>query len=332
MATAHLYPWQHDLWTSVTNRVTNQRLPHALLLTGPAETGRQTFASLLSNYMVCRHKTENMPCGSCKDCLLFQADTHPDLVNIFPEAAFKQIRIDQVRDMATFLGCHSNQGGYRVITISPAENMNINAANALLKTLEEPGKDILIMLIAQRPERLLATIRSRCQQLRFPLPNKDIATTWLKEQLPEYTDIASVLEMAQGRPLAALRYVHENFKEKCVLLISGLKAILSAEQPLTEISLSWKELDSLFIFEWMLFAVTTIVRYKMTHQVSVLPAWLQDDAFLTLINHASATTLMEYYCWLTESYGLLVRQINLNTQLLNEALLIHWQKILLRVG
>lgn len=322
-----LYPWQHDQWSSVTKMVTDQRLPHALLLAGPAGMGKQHFATTLANYMVCRHKKENMFCGACKDCLLFQAGTHPDIVNICSEETFKQIRIEQVRNMASFLGCRSNQGGYRVVTIFPAEDMNIYAANALLKTLEEPGADILILLVSSRPEILLPTIRSRCQQLKFSLPTKTEVLAWLKQQLTDQADIESVLEMAQGRPLVALRYIREHFREKWRLLVQGLRAILIDEKSLVEISTKWKALDSLFIFEWMIFSVAAIIRYKMTRQINQLPAWSQDEVFLSCIKRCPVKVLMQYYQWLTENYALLTKRIHLNSQLLSEALLVHWQKI-----
>lgn len=321
-----IYPWQKELWSQILKREQNQRMPHALLFAGPEEIGKQAFAEHLANYMVCRKKGIH-PCGGCKDCLLFQAGTHPDVMHVMPEDKHRQIRIQQVRNIVDFLACRSNQGGYRVVIVCPAEDMNMYAANALLKSLEEPGDNTLIVLVSQRPESLLPTIRSRCQQVSFSLPPSLLAMEWLNDRLSDRESAASALMMAQGRPLAALRYVRDHQSEKWALLEQGLKAILRCEKSLAEVSESWKSLDLVFVLQWLIQRVASMVRYKMTGDVSYLQVACQSEEMISLIQCCGQLELVEFHDWLVKHYGQAAGQINFNAQLLVEALLVRWQNL-----
>ena len=323
---ASIYPWQSELWSAFVKRERLSRMPHALLFSGPEQTGKLAFAEYLANYMVCRQKSEH-PCGLCKDCLLFGARTHPDIISVVPEDKHRQIRIQKIRDIVHFLGCRSNQGGYRVVIICPAEDMNVYAANALLKSLEEPGEKTLIILVSQRPESLLPTIRSRCQQVVFPVPPLSLSLNWLTGELGSEELASSSLSMCQGRPLAALRCVQDNQMEKWQILAQGLSSLFRQEKSLAEISESWKSLELAFVFQWLIQLIASMVRYKMTGDESYLQSFNRNEDVLSVAKQCADVKLLKYHDWLIKHHSQVIGQVNLNPQLFMEALLVRWQNL-----
>lgn len=196
-------PWQGSQWAGLVALANSGRLPHALLLAGPSGTGKTAFAARLAELVLCA-ESGAQPCGACRHCRLAAAGSHPDLMNVRPEAPGKAVLIEAVRTLRDFCAARPHQGGWRVALIEPAEALTHSAANALLKTLEEPGTRTLLLMIAHQPGHLPATIRSRCRLLRFPEPDRQTALTWLREQLPERQDLEQLLHHAGGRPLRAL--------------------------------------------------------------------------------------------------------------------------------
>lgn len=203
------YPWQETQWRSLTERRCQDALPHALLLHGPGGIGKADFAAHFAHSLLCQqNRADGLPCGDCPSCLLYAADNHPDSHVIEPEKEGGQIKIDQIRDLIADIALSSHSGGYKVVTIRPAEAMNSAAANSLLKTLEEPPAKTLIMLLAEQPGYLPATVRSRCQIVRFNLPDRALAQHWLADKLTKkegnQDDAARLLAMTHGAPLKAL--------------------------------------------------------------------------------------------------------------------------------
>ena len=196
-------PWQRTQWLGLVELAAADRLPHALLLAGPSGTGKGAFAGRFAQLQLCA-AVDVQPCGTCRHCQLIAAGSHPNLVAIRPQEPSRAILIEAVRALREFCAARPHQRGWRVILIEPAEALNHNAANALLKTLEEPGEQTLLLLVSHQPALLPATIRSRCRMLRFPEPDLQTALAWLREQLPDAEDIESLLRDAGGRPLGAI--------------------------------------------------------------------------------------------------------------------------------
>lgn len=215
-----LYPWQHELWQRWLALRT--RLPHALLLRGAQGVGKFDFALNLAQSLLCKTPAASgMACDECASCLWFTQQTHPDFRLLQPEALSapeeekeggkkpaRQIAVEQIRELADFANMSAHQGGHRVVIIHPAEAMNANAANALLKTLEEPTGNMLIILVCHRPQRLLPTIRSRCLALHFALPEIAASTAWLQQQGVAKPPL--MLAQAGFAPLEAARLATEN--------------------------------------------------------------------------------------------------------------------------
>lgn len=209
-----LYPWQTNDWQRLQKL--RERLPHAILLSGMAGLGKLDLALGFAQSLLCEAPEDSgEACGQCPACHWFSQGSHPDFRLLQPESLSqeaaedekgkkpsKQISVDQVRDLADFLGMTSHRGGHRVVLVYPAESMNGNAANALLKSLEEPPAGLVFILVSHQPQQLLPTIRSRC--LKFPLavPETGVVLNWLGQNGVENPEM--VLAAAGYAPLQAL--------------------------------------------------------------------------------------------------------------------------------
>jgi DNA polymerase-3 subunit delta' len=188
-----IYPWQQSQWQQVNQLVSSQRLPHALFLQGNQGLGKAGFAVSLASALLCKQPAaDHQACGMCQACQLLAAATHPDLYYLRPTAKENSkskkpalsIRIEDIRALCEKLNQTSQYGGYRIAILDQADQLTLSAANSLLKTLEEPGNNVLIILISARAQRLPVTIRSRCQALRFTVPEENQSLLWLKQNIP----------------------------------------------------------------------------------------------------------------------------------------------------
>jgi DNA polymerase-3 subunit delta' len=216
-----MYSWQQKQWQHIMQQ--QAKMPHALLLRGRAGTGKYNFALTISKAILCQQASElQQACGNCPSCAWFAEGTHPDFMLIDPEdadntddeapkkktAKKSQISVAKIRKLIDDLSLSSHQAnGYRVIVISPADMLNGAAANALLKMLEEPPANTLFLLVTSQPQRLLATITSRCQAIDMPLPSETDALNWLASQ--QVNNAENVLDLAGGAPLLALQIAEE---------------------------------------------------------------------------------------------------------------------------
>ncbi|QYJ84845.1 DNA polymerase III subunit delta' [Shewanella mesophila] len=178
---------------------------HAYLVGMHQGYGGLELSLTLGQIALCQQPTPSGPCGHCKACQLFLAGNHPDFYQV--EADGNQIKVDQIRDLCQRLTSTAQQGGRRVAVIKNCERLNVAAANALLKTLEEPGKETLLLLQTDTPGRLMATISSRCQRLHFTLPVASEVQKWILEHVELKSDVTWCLPVMGGpiELLAALQ-------------------------------------------------------------------------------------------------------------------------------
>lgn len=234
-------PWHADPWRRISAARAAQRLPHAILLAGPQGLGKAEFARRLADALVCnRPDAAGDACGACPACRLTQAGSHPDLHLVMPEEAGKMIKIEAIRDLTAKSVLAAQAGGYRVFVIDPAEAMNRAAANAVLKTLEEPASRSVLILVSSHPDRLPPTIRSRCQRYKFGIPDGADVRGWLREEIgPDGID--ELVAISAGAPLRALRARDEGWVEAAALLLSELAALKRRKINPMQIVEKWEE-------------------------------------------------------------------------------------------
>ncbi len=205
-------PWQVTAWHELATRLTNDSLPHALLLTGVPGIGKLHFARAFAAMALCRDLQNAGACGRCSACRQFIAGSHPDFRFVTIADDKSGILVDQIRELSQALSLTSLYSGWKIALLTPADSMNANAANSLLKTLEEPTAKTLLILITSRPAALPATIRSRCQGLRMRSPATGAALEWLNAQdLRE--DWEPLLKIAGGGPLLVVELANHRLMQ-----------------------------------------------------------------------------------------------------------------------
>lgn len=202
-----LAPWQQRVYDQAVAALASGRMGHALLLCGPEGMGKRALAERLAAHVL----GQGDPAHAQRAAQLLAAGTHPDLhvVTLEPNRDGSRLRseivIEQVRELSQQLALTPQYGEAQVAIIDPAEALNTAACNALLKTLEEPAPGRYLWLVSSRPARLPATIRSRCQKLAVPAPDREAALAWLTAERPQHrNDWPKVLDVLGVAPLAAL--------------------------------------------------------------------------------------------------------------------------------
>ena len=215
------------------------RMPHAWLLLGAHGGGKASLCKDLAYHALCQNN--HAYCGNCVGCKLLEAGTHPDYIWVSSDDK-GSIAIAQIRSLIETLSQTAHQGGWRIITIEDADGMSISAANALLKTLEEPpSKTIMILLVAQLG-KLPATIQSRCQLLHIPLPPFEQGLEWLLQQGIGREEATQALTLCQGAPLKALDMVNNKQLAHWQQWRQSLSAFLSGKQGVLETVQLWEQL------------------------------------------------------------------------------------------
>jgi len=281
-----IYLWQNDIWQRLMS--TKTTLPGALLLQGRGGIGKFHLAYTLAQALLCESPLDSGdPCEHCGSCHWFKIGGHPDFRLLEPEAqstaaestgetdqgkaADKKvsqfITVAQIRELADFVNLTTHRNGMRIILVHPAEAMNVHAANALLKTLEEPPPGTLFILVSHQPQRLLPTVRSRCQKINAPLPGRAEALQWLRGQ--DVAEAEACLAQSGYAPLAALRLSTEDYQLKRSQILEQLGApnrfdpLTLAEQG-DKVELAW-------ILNWMQQWVYGLASIGMAGQVRYQP-------------------------------------------------------------
>ena len=220
------FPWLNETMEHLRQDTMTGRLAHAYIVSGPSGTGKTLLCQHFAKTLLCMDKSEtHSPCGSCASCSTFENVSNPDLLNIYPADAGKNINIDQIRAVNEFYSYKPHYGKHKITLIHPATSMNTSSANALLKILEEPPEGALIMLIASSAGHLLPTIRSRCLNLRIPQPNWDIMSAWLSDKLSiSLSSLNNHSTTLYGGPLEILESI--NLDNGATSLFDGLLADL----------------------------------------------------------------------------------------------------------
>ncbi|MGB1310097.1 MAG: DNA polymerase III subunit delta' [Leucothrix sp.] len=297
-----IYPWQQASWNQLSQGRQQNHMPHALLLAGPEHCGKFDFASSLAKSLLCesRDNDTQVACNRCKSCSLFEAGSHPDYTSVQLAEKKSQIVVDQIRGLNEFVYLSRSYEGSRVVIISPVERLNINAANSLLKTLEEPPAKTVLILVSSNPSALIPTIRSRCQVLHLPQPTHQQALQWLATHDLE-NPVEELLLAATGKPMLAKQLDEGERLATRKQLATDILKLLRGSVSLVSVAKQWEKAPKADLLDWQLQWVQAMVRghyqaegaptdtisphlYRLMRQ-SVSSLWELHDGLLELKSH-----------------------------------------------
>lgn len=331
-----LYPWQSDIWQRLQGL--RARLPNALLLKGAEGIGKLDLALNFAQSILCEAPLPTgLACQSCPSCHWFAQESNPDFRLIQPDAlsasdetpekegakkASREISVDQIRALTSFANLSAHSGGYRVVLIYPAEAMNSNSANALLKSLEEPTDNLLFILVTNKAQQLLPTILSRSLSIAVPMPSREEGAAWLKQQ--GVADPETALAQTGFAPLSALLSAGEGAgTEERKLMLAAIKqsakfdALAMAEQLQRAAPVQLIQ----FLQQWCY----DLASYKMAGVIRYNPE--QTDLIGNLSKNLSQQALLRFIKELQVAKGVAFHP--LNPKLLFESILLAYQQMLL---
>ncbi|MGB5623366.1 MAG: AAA family ATPase [Gammaproteobacteria bacterium] len=301
-------PWQKQRWHQFGQSVERGRLAHAFLLEGPPGLGKGLFARRMAARVLglgLEAVAEQEPIG------------HPDLITVTLLEDKKQIGVDQIRELCAALAMTSHGGGYKVAIIDPADRMTLGAANSLLKTLEEPTPDTLLVLVRSRLDTLPATIASRCQRIRFPVPPRNVSKAWLETVEPG-RDWSLLLNSAGGAPLAAVHAAETGAEERERRFADDLEAIAAGTRDPVGVAAEWHRSGVETCLGWLNAAVCDLIRARLAPD--------SDDTNY-LQNIDETIPLERLFDYLDEVQTALARRDGaLNAQMTVESLLVPWAR------
>jgi len=241
MSRRDLPDWLETNCRALDREIESGHFGHAPLIPGPAGSGKRALADWLAARLLCLAVEDGNPCGKCRACQLLASGTHPDFFRLALLEDKREILVDQVREFIGSLGLTPSIGQRRVGLIEPADLLNRNAANALLKTLEEPADEVWLILVADREDWLPATIRSRCQRRVVALPDPEVALDWLvrRHDGVDAGHCRLALELADGIPGLADQWLTDGGLERGLEIGRTLAAVLEG-----------REIDPAWIEQW----------------------------------------------------------------------------------
>ena len=268
---AQVYPWQQTIWNTLTGRF--PEIGHGLLFYGKKGCGKAAFAHYFLTWVLCvNRQVKNEPCGECNSCLWLKSDTHPNYVYISTDEENKKqnakIKIEKIRDLLPFV--QQTVEGWRVILIEPAEALNIASANALLKTLEEPGDRVIIILLADHYLKLPATIRSRLQHYALDRISETQADEYLNQHLPdlEPSQKQLLLKLSNHMPLQALQLARAEWLEKRQEFLMDWQKLVTQKNMPMAIATKWNKALSFSDFAQMFeYLLSDLICVKLNQQI-----------------------------------------------------------------
>jgi DNA polymerase III subunit delta' len=329
--TKPIFDWLMPAWQRLLAQ--RARLPHALLIHGRAGLGKTVLARLFAQRLLCEGNAGEFPCGECGSCLWFSQGNHPDFRQVEPEAltqaavavdnpraeketVSRQIKIDQIREIQDFLAIGTHRRGLRIVLLRPAEAMNAPTANALLKSLEEPTPATLFLLISSAPERLLPTVRSRCQPIAVGAASDETARAYLAEQ--GLKDPAQALAYASRAPLAAVEAEAERSAREALI------GQLSMPHPVVfDLADACHGLAPSTVVRWLQRWAYDLALVKLTGRVRFHVR--QAPALTTLASTLAAEPLLRFERSLAEDMA--VAEHPLNPRLFLESVLLRYTQL-----
>lgn len=290
---AQIYPWQQQVWETLTGRF--PKLGHGLLFYGKKGCGKEAFAQQFLAWVLCLNRQPDGPCGECGSCQWLKADTHPNYVYISTDEDNKKqnakIKIEKIRDLLPFV--QQTVDGWRVIVIEPAEALNIASSNALLKTLEEPGENIVIILLADHYLKLPATIRSRLQHFALDRISSVQFSEYVEAQLPEAGSSQQqlLMNLSNQMPLQAIEVAQSSWLPLRQEFMEDWKKLVIQKNTPMAIATKWNKSLSFGEFGQMFeYLLSDLICVKLNQAVKNI-----DLDFNVLAEQYSLETLFKIY-------------------------------------
>lgn len=290
---AQIYPWQQQVWETLTGRF--PKLGHGLLFYGKKGSGKEAFAQQFLAWVLCLNRQPKGPCGECGSCQWLKADTHPNYVYISTDEDNKKqnakIKIEKIRDLLPFV--QQTVDGWRVIVIEPAEALNIASSNALLKTLEEPGENIVIILLADHYLKLPATIRSRLQHFALDRISSAQFSEYVEAQLPEAGSSQQqlLMNLSNQMPLQAIEVAQSSWLPLRQEFMEDWKKLVIQKNMPMAIATKWNKSLSFGEFGQMFeYLLSDLICVKLNQAVKNI-----DLDFNVLAEQYSLETLFKIY-------------------------------------
>lgn len=307
------YFWQVQAWTALTRDF--GRLSHALLFYGPEGLGKTALAWRFTRTLLCEVPgSDGEVCEECRSCRRLDAGAHPDVLYVTPPGDSNWIVVDQIREVAQFFALRPHTAKRKVVLLEPADAMNLNAANALLKILEEPPAGGVLLLTTSNVSRLPATIRSRCVPVPLRPPGRADALSWLQKQEIGEAAAATALELAGGAPLRALSFVRSGESDVHADWIRDISAVRAGTKEPLDCAARWREHGIGRCLEWFQRHVAELLKVGDAGR----------------INGCSPEDLFRFLDVLSEAKAL--GPGPLDEALLLEDILIRWSRLFRRVG
>ncbi|WP_369986066.1 DNA polymerase III subunit delta' [Thalassolituus sp.] len=325
-----LYPWQNTIWQNLVKRHAKSGLPHALLLTSTKGIGKHELTRTIARWLLCQSESKqhgDVSSCQCHSCQLWEAGSHPDFMLCQPEDNSRQIRIDNVRKVNELIFQTPQISACQVVILRPAEVMNTNAANALLKTLEEPPGESYILLETERFGSVLPTIRSRCQRMTLPVPSREESIDWLAQQGVSQQDAVLALTRNGNAPVAAAEWLSSGTGAKQEKWAQELVQWTTHQLPLDKVASAWAKLEFQDVIQWF-YQISCDALKAACGAPSVHLQFAEPVTELQARSVADTQLLITFQKKVQNMLGqLLSGASHYNKTLTTEALLLEWQAL-----
>ncbi len=320
MTVPELLPWTRAAFDTFFS--SRERRAHAYMLAGHSGLGKTIFTQQMAKSLLCQ-EGEGHACGQCQSCRLFESGSHPDMHVLQSEKRMVEVEdvfaiyapryledeskrkkrkkpsaiiaIDQVRGVIPDINTRPHLSACRIIIINTAEDLNINAANSLLKSLEEPPSDSYFILISHEPGRLLPTLRSRCNRIDFRIPDRQLAIDWLKTQLADQVDVGHLLDRASGIPLRAVEFAKSTQSSDEEQVIQHMLLLAHRQiDPASAAAVMIKVGELKIILESIQLWLSRLIRLKISSNNTVLPINEGDKPLIDLGNRLNFRQLYDF--------------------------------------
>ena len=324
-ATNNPSSWQQQSWNSLFSYIQQDRIPQALLITGASGLGKYVLAKRFAHALLCPNThTDGSCCGVCNSCLLIKAGTHPDLIKIKPDDDKKSISINKIRHIVTDTYLKPQFESYRVLIINPADVMTTQAANAFLKCLEEPTERTIFILISNKPNKLPATIISRCQKLSVTLPEKHRLYDWLNGQ-GIHDNQETRLNLVRGGIFTTQQIINEPLLKQRTDCFADWLAIAKRQNHPALISEKWQKMPETELLNWLISWTSDVIKCACGSNQAQLCNQDMAKNLQELAQQLHLKSLYKLYDHLLSSRRQLATQVNF--QMMLEEILVQWQQL-----